>query len=186
MKKIVITLSVFFFSLVLANAQVSEDMYTVKDGAVIVEKVVPFTVSKDDASAAVKSFFLKKLKNSNEAMKNSTDDYYVVKIITSELATHSMGFWHTMGELTIDVRFKENRMKVSIACGNIINSNKEGTSRKNYNPTEAAPLSKHDSWKTGIVQNAAEQTFNKLVLWMTALIEELNTAVQNAEAENDW
>lgn len=185
MKQFSLIFALLIVSLFSVRAQVTEDMYTVKDGAIIVEKVIPFSVSKDDASAAVKSFFLTKLNDSNETMKNSSDDYYVVKILTPELASHSLGNWYTQGELTIDVRFKENRMKATVSCSNIINANRQGT-RRNYNPTIAAPLSKHDAWKTNIVQKAAEETFNNLVMYMALIVEELNTSVQNAEADDDW
>ena len=184
-----------FFSLMLIsligilqmNAQVTEDMYSVKEGKIIVEKVIPFTISKSEASAAVKSYFLTMLNDSNQTLKNSSDDYYVVKIVTPELAFHSMKMWYTRGELTIEVRFKEDRMKVSISCANIINTNIQGTNKKNYNPTEASPINpNHDAWKTNIAKKPAEETFNNLILYMVYNIEELNKVVVKAKDENDW
>mgnify|MGYP000254885430 FL=1 len=71
-------------------------MYSVKNDAVVVEKVIPFSVSKDMASAAVKSYFLTTLNDSNVTLKNSSDDYYVAKITTPKLIQYSMG-WYTMG-----------------------------------------------------------------------------------------
>lgn len=169
------------------NAQVTEDMYTVKDGKVVVEKVIPFSITKADASAAVKSYFLTMLNDSNQTLKNATDDYYVVKIITPELAFHSMKMWYTQGELTIEVRFKEDRMKVSVSCNSIINANIQGANKKYYNPIDASPINpNHDAWKTNIAKKPAEETFNKLVLLMAYHIEELNKVVQKAKDEDNW
>ena len=101
MKKFYSLLLSCILAILTMNAQVTEDMYTVKDGKVVVEKVIPFSITKADASAAVKSHFLTMLNDSNQTLKNATDDYYVVKIITPELAFHSMKMWYTQGELTI-------------------------------------------------------------------------------------
>ena len=79
-KKFCLLVSTLMLSAFYVDAQVTEDMYSVKNDAVVVEKVIPFSVSKDMASAAVKSYFLTTLNDSNVTLKNSSDDYYVAKI----------------------------------------------------------------------------------------------------------
>ncbi len=186
-KKFCLLVSTLMLSAFYVDAQVTEDMYSVKNDAVVVEKVIPFSVSKDMASSAVKSYFLTQLNDSNHTMKNSSDDYYVIKIRTPKLAKHSMGMWYTVGELTIDVRFKENRMKVSVSCSNIINSHWENTNQIDYNPVNAAPISqKHDLWGTGIKEKKSIETFNSLILYMVSIVNELDVVVQNAKEEEDW
>lgn len=186
-KKFCLLVSTLMLSAFYVDAQVTEDMYSVKNDAVIVEKVIPFSVSKDMASAAVKSYFLTTLNDSNLTLKNSSDDYYVAKITTPKLIQYSMG-WYTMGYLTIDVRFKDNRMKVSVSCNKILHSNADSSNpKKYYSPLDAAPLNpKHDAWKLNIFKKYAEETFNNLVLYMVSIVEELNVAVQNAKEEEDW
>lgn len=187
MKKFALVAITFILSAFSLKAELPEGIYVIKNGQVVVEKVIPFSISKDQASAAVNSFFVTKLNDSNQTLKNSSDDYYVAKILTPQLTHHSMGQWYTMGELTIDVRFKEDRMKVSVSCGNIINKNNQGTNSRNYSPLDAAPLAeKHDSWSTNILKKPAEETFENLVLYMAFIIEDLNNAVQNAKDEDDW
>ncbi len=186
-KKLCLLAATMMLSAFYADAQVTEDLYSVKNGAVVVEKVIPFNISKDMASAAVKSYFLTTLNDSNETLKNSSDDYYVAKIVTPQLAHHSLGNWYTQGYLTIDVRFKENRMKVSVSCSDILNTNKDFSHKVNYSPLDAAPLNpKHDAWRTNIMKKPAEETFNNLVLYMALIVEELNASVQNAKEEEDW
>ena len=168
------------------SAQETSDLYSIKNGAVVVEKIIAFDVSKEIASAAVKSYFLTTLNDSNETLKNSSDDYYVAKIMTPKLHQYSMG-WFTVGYLTIDVKFKEDRMKVSVSCNDILNSNSNGSNATHYNPIDAAPINpKHDSWKYNIMKKPAEETFKNLVLYMASIVVELNSSVQNAKAEEDW
>lgn len=188
MKKILSFLLILLpFSSLSAQDVDLESLYTIKNGQIVVEKVIPFTISMNEASAAVNSWFVTKLNDSNQTLKNSSDDYYVAKILTPELAHHSMGQWYTMGELTIDVRFKEDRMKISVSCGNIINKNTQGTNSRNYSPLDAAPVAeKHDAWKTNIVKKSAEETFKNLVMYMAYIVDQLNTAVQSASVEDDW
>lgn len=107
MKKFYSLLLSCILAILTMNAQVTEDMYTVKDGKVVVEKVIPFSITKADASAAVKSHFLTMLNDSNQTLKNATDDYYVVKIITPELAFHSMKMWYTQGLFHVPIMFLE-------------------------------------------------------------------------------
>ena len=186
-KNFCLLVSTLMLSAFHVDAQVTEDMYSVKNDAVVVEKVIPFSVSKDMASAAVKSYFLTTLNDSNVTLKNSSDDYYVVKIRTPKLAKHSMGMWYTMGELTIDVRFKADRMKVLVSCNNIINSHWENANRIDYNPINAAPISQdHDYWSTNVTEKKSVETFNNLVLYMASIVDEVNIAVQNAKEEENW
>ena len=186
MKKIALVTIAFILSAFSLKAELPEGIYVIKNGQVVVEKVIPFSISKDQASAAVNSFFVTKLNDSNQTLKNSSDDYYVAKILTPQLANLGMGAY-TMGELTIDIRFKEDRMKVSVSCDNIINKNNQGTNITNYSPLDAAPLAeKHNSWKTNLFKKQAEETFKNLVLYMALIVENLNSAVQNAKDEDDW
>lgn len=187
MKKIALVTISLILSAFSMKAEIPEGLYTIKDGYIVVEKVIPFSITKDQASAAVNSFFVTKLNDSNKSLKNSSENYYVAKIMTPHLAHHSMGAWYTMGELTIDVRLKEDRMKVSVSCGNIINKNSQGTLSRNYSPLDAAPLAeKHDAWRTNIMKKPAEETFENLVLYMASIVEDLHNAVQKAKVEDDW
>lgn len=168
-------------------AQTTADLYSIKNGAVVVENVIPFEVSKEIASAAVKSYFLTKLNDSNETLKNSSDDYYVAKIITPQLHRHSLGLWYTVGKLTIEVKFKENKMKCIISCTEIINCCTDNSDWYSYNPIEAAPIStKHNAWDTTIRKKDAIKTFDSLISYMYSLITSLNIAVLNAPEEEDW
>ncbi len=186
-KRFCLLIATLMSSVFNVEAQVTDEMYSIKNDAVVVEKIIPFDVSKDMASAAVKSYFLTTLNDSNVTLKNSSDDYYVVKIRTPKLAKHSMGYWYTMGQLTIDVKFKEDRMKVLVSCNNIINSHWENANSINYNPINAAPvIQEHDYWSTNITEKKSIETFNNLVAYMVLIVEELNTAVQNAKEEEDW
>ncbi len=168
-------------------AATSDEPYSIKDGAVVVEKVIPFSVTLSEASRAVNSWFVIHLNDSNETLKNNSDDYYVAKIRTSILKNHSMGMWHTMGELTIEVRFKEDRMKVAVSCNSIINENINGTNRLLYSPLDAAPLSeKHNATRTGILKKDAEETFNNLIIFMNGVVSDIENTVSSAKEDDDW
>ena len=167
----------------LAGAQ--ESPSTIKDGKVVVERVCPFSIPKADASAAVNSFFVTKLVDSNETLKNASEDYYVAKVVTQTIGSHSMGQWTIRGEVTIEVRFKEDRLKVSLSCGNMIN--KSATNRKDYSPIEASPIAeKHNVMKTGVTKKAADEAFQNLILYMSDVIAEIEKAVNVAKVEDDW
>ncbi len=186
-KRFCLLIATLMSSVFNVEAQVTDEMYSIKNDAVVVEKVIPFDVSKDMASAAVKSYFLTTLNDSNVTLKNSSDDYYVAKITTPKLTRHSMGNWYTQGFLTIDVKFKENRMKVSVSCSDVLNTNSDFSIQVHYSPVEASPINpKHDAWKLNILKKYADETFNNLVAYMVLIVEELNTAVQNAKEEEDW
>lgn len=168
-------------------AQVTGDAYVIKGNSIVIEKIIPFSVSKEEASAAVKSYFLTTLNDPNITLKNSSDDYYVAKITTPVLASYSMNKWYTVGYLTIDVKFKENRMKVTISCNDILNTNTDHSIYAHYSPVEAAPInSEHDAWKTLILKKQAIETFNHLVSYMSLVVDGINSSVQNAKAEEDW
>lgn len=174
---------VFPLSLV---AQVTDDMYSVKDGAVVVEKVIPFSIPQQQASDAVKRYLVTNLKDSNQTLKVADVDYFVAKILTPQLTHHVMGSWYTVGEVTIEVKFKEDRTKVSLQCNNIRNENVQGTNCMSYSPLEASPLAKHDAMKVNITKKAADDTFNNLVMYMAYIVEEINASVKNAKVEDDW
>lgn len=185
MKKLVI-LALVMMSSILSYANPADDLFVIKGNDVVVEKVIPFDVSMDIASSAVNSYFVTNLNDSNHTLKNSSDNYYVAKIQTPKLAHHSMGQWYTRGELTIEVRFKENRMKVSVSCGSIL---QESTAAKvaRYCPVQAAPLAeKHNIMTTNIPKKAAEDTFQNLIVYMTGIIDNIRTAVANSKVEEDW
>ena len=167
----------------MAGAQ--ESPYTIKDGNVVVEKVCPFSIPKADASAAVNSFFVTKLVDSNETLKNASENYYVAKVVTQPIGSHSMGQWTIRGEVTIEVKFKEDRMKVTLSCGNMIN--KSATNRKDYSPVDASPIAeKHNVMKTGVTKKAADEAFQNLILYMSDVIAEIEQSVKVAKVEDDW
>lgn len=167
----------------MAGAQ--ESPYTIKDGNVVVEKVCPFSIPKADASAAVNSFFVTKLVDSNETLKNASENYYVAKVVTQPIGSHSMGQWTIRGEVTIEVKFKEDRMKVTLSCGNMIN--KSATNRKDYSPVDASPIAeKHNVMKTGVTKKAADEAFQNLILYMSDVIAEIEKSVKVAKVEDDW
>lgn len=185
MKNLVI-LALVLMSSITSYANPTDDLYVIKGNDVVVEKVIPFEVSMDVASAAVNSYFVTNLNDSNHTLKNSSNDYYVAKIHTPKLAHHSMGQWYTRGELTIEVRFKENRMKVSVSCGSIL---QESTAAKTarYCPVQAAPLAeKHNIMETNIPKKAAEETFQNLIVYMAGVVDSIGTAVENSKVEEDW
>lgn len=185
MKNLVI-LALVLMSSIISYANPTDDLYVIKGNDVVVEKVIPFEVSMDVASAAVNSYFVTNLNDSNHTLKNSSNDYYVAKIHTPKLAHHSMGQWYTRGELTIEVRFKENRMKVSVSCGSIL---QESTAAKTarYCPVQAAPLAeKHNIMETNIPKKAAEETFQNLIVYMAGVVDSIGTAVENSKVEEDW
>lgn len=185
MKNLVI-LALVLMSSIISYANPTDDLYVIKGNDVVVEKVIPFEVSMDVASAAVNSYFVTNLNDSNHTLKNSSNDYYVAKIHTPKLAHHSMGQWYTIGELTIEVRFKENRMKVSVSCGSIL---QESTAAKTarYCPVQAAPLAeKHNIMETNIPKKAAEETFQNLIVYMAGVVDSIGTAVENSKVEEDW
>ena len=185
MKKLFMLICLFIGVCVMAATP--DDSYTIKDGHVVVEKVIPFSISMQDASSAVNSWFVTHLNDSNQTLKNSSDNYYVAKILTPHLSTYAMGMWHTMGELTIEVRFKEDRMKVSVSCGQIMNENIDKTGRSYYSLFDAAPLAdKHDQFKTNIYKKNAEETFKNLILYMNSVVNDIESAVASAKDEDDW
>ena len=185
MKNLVI-IALVLMSSILSYANTTDDLYVIQGNDVVVEKVIPFEVSMDIASAAVNSYFVTNLNDSNHTLKNSSNDYYVAKIHTPKLAHHSMGQWYTRGELTIEVRFKENRMKVSVSCSSIL---QESTAAKTarYCPVQAAPLAeKHNIMETNIPKKAAEETFQNLIVYMAGIVDSIGTAVENSKVEEDW
>lgn len=185
MKNLVI-LALVLMSSIISYANPTDDLYVIKGNDVVVEKVIPFEVSMDVASAAVNSYFVTNLNDSNHTLKNSSNDYYVAKIHSPILAYHSMRQWYTRGELTIEVRFKENRMKVSVSCGSIL---QESTAAKTarYCPVQAAPLAEqHNIWETNIPKKAAEETFQNLIVYMAGIVDSIGTAVENSKVEENW
>lgn len=178
--------AIALFMPIMVSGQITDDMYKVKDGAVVVEEVIPFTISKDMASAAVNSYFVTNLNDSNHTLKNSSNDYYVAKIISPILAYHSAGAWYTRANLTIDVRFKEDRMKVSVSCSNISQESKSGVTA-NYNIVNAAPISdNHDIWEVNIPKKAAIKSFEQAVIYMHVIVAEIKEAVQKAKQDDEW
>lgn len=183
MKRIIL----FVASLVLSNLVYAQDNsnYTIKDDAVVVEKVIPFNAPMSDAVLAVRDYFVKQLRDSNQTLKLAGDDVIIVKIVTPILASYNMSMWHTRGELTIEVKFKESRMKANITCAEIHNGN--GTTDYSYRPIDAAPLNpKHDVTKVNIFKKAAIQTFENLVDYMNTVVAELEKVVTNMKEEEDW
>lgn len=183
MKKLIVLLSVILMP-VLVKAQDNQS-YTVKDNSVVVEKVIPFEVPMSDAVLAVRDYFVKQLNDSNETLKLAGDDIIIVKIVTPVLATYNMAIWKTRGELTIEVKFKESRMKVNVSCSEILNYNDKAN--YNYCPVDAAPLNpEHSSWKTNILKKSAIETFDNLVKYMNSIVLDIEKAVANIKVEEDW
>lgn len=162
-----------------------EREYTVRDGAVVVEKVTQFEVTKEDAISALKSFWTSQLVDSNETIKLADDDQLVVKIVTPVLATHSAGFWTTRGNLTIQTRLKDGRMKTTISCNEILNAST--TNGYQQSPLDYPPINEDFStWKYGITKKAALQTIDKLVDYMHDVLSQIDNAVLNAKSEDNW
>lgn len=157
--------------------------YVIKDNHVVVENVFPFSTTKMLASAAVNSFFVTNLNDSNISLKNSSDDYYVAKFITD---VHYYTLAKVAAKITAEVRLKEDRMKITISCDNLINHYGAGH-QSEYSPLDAAPLAeKHEAWRLNIFKKDAEGAFKNLVTYMNLLMNNINSAVQNAKAEDDW
>lgn len=183
MKKLIVLLSVILMP-VLVKAQDNQS-YTVKDNSVVVEKVIPFDVPMSDAVLAVRDYFVKQLKDSNETLKLAGDDIIIVKIVTPVLATHSMGSWKTRGELTIEVKFKDSRMKANVSCSEIRNYSDKGSA--DYCPVDAAPLNpEHNIWKINVPKKTAIETFDNLVKYMNTIVLDIEKAVANIKVEEDW
>lgn len=164
-----------------------EDAYKVKDNAVIVEKVIPFDGAMSDAVLTVRDYFVKQLKDSNETLKLAGEDIIIVKVVTPVLHTYNMGTWATRGELTIEAKFKDSRMKVIVTCDDVLNYSQNGKSKQTYNPVDAAPLNPdHDIWKINITKKAATETFEKLVGYMNSVVADVENAMAKAKEDEDW
>jgi hypothetical protein len=161
------------------------NVYEVKGSAVVVEKVVPFDISKSAAAKAVRDYFVLRLYDSNQTLKLSDEDIIIVKIVTPVLTTYSMGAYRTRGNLNIEVKFKESKMKVLIECSEIENYSDVRTSR--YSPVNMPPVSSEfNAWTAGITKNAAIVTFDKLIEYMHSVIGDIEGAVSKVSDEDDW
>ncbi len=184
MKKIFVFLFLFFS--IIVNAQDNEK-YKVVGTTIIVEKVIPFSVSKETAVNRVRDFFVLSLNDSNKTVKLADDDVIIVKCLTPTLATYSMGMWSTNANLTIEVKFKENRMKITTMCSEI--NNESSKQKYTYRIVDAAPINEtHDIWKLNIRKDDAIKTFNNLVNYMNGLIFLLETEADSfvERMEEDW
>ena len=68
MKNLLI-LALVLISSIISYANPTDDLYVIKGNDVVVEKVIPFEVSMDVASAAVNSYFVTNLNDPNHTLK---------------------------------------------------------------------------------------------------------------------
>lgn len=183
MKKLVTLLFLTFISSFIFGQ--TNNSYKLNGSTVVVEKVLPFNVSVSTAVKAVRDYFVLNLNDSNKTLKLSDNDIIVVKIHTPTLATHSMGAWKTWEELTIEARFKESRMKVSVSCPEINNGSTSNTLK--YYVTSAAPLNaNHNVWEVNLPKKTAIETFENLISYMNSIVNELENVLNNVSKEEDW
>lgn len=188
MKKSIFTILFCLLLPIIAKAQFIDTTIFVKNGKVVIEKVIPLgPITPRTAQEAIRNYLLTNYK-STDVIRLLTDNEIMARVMTPILAAHSLKTWGVDAELSIDCRFKENRMKVVVACESMINKGRTTITKQYvYSPLEAAPFANpHPAKKINLMEEPALKAWNNLQYYMLRLHKELLVSILTELEEDNW
>lgn len=188
-------LAICLIASTIAHAQLDTTLFTIKNDKIVIEKVLPYTITQEQAQRQISDYLNYTMFRDNEDKFGfEREDYrfydlnhYYCKMLTGALAYHTMDTWSVRAELTIDIRIKEGRAKVVITCERLINQG--FTTRTKvyiYSPLEAAPfVKKHPAWRINLVEKASLKAADNLQLVMKIIFLQVKTSLFEQKNEDD-
>lgn len=177
MKKVILLLLLFMPCI--AHAQGFE----VKDGAVVMTKIINTELSIEEVHDVAETFFANTYGDSNRTQRVNTSTHLIYSGLFMNVASYIGGMWAIDYQHNVDIAIKEGRVRIIVSCDKAINRCTQNLNKTEYIIAHCHP---NGNVKNYVPKSASEDALSNGVTKMNELIVAFENALKNKTTEEDW
>lgn len=157
--------------------------YEVKDGAIVMTKIINTELSIEEVHDAAETFFANTYEDSNRTQRVNTSTHLIYSGLFMNVAKYLGGMWVIDYEHNVDISIKDGRVRIVVSCDKAINRATQSLTRTEYAIGYCHP---NGNGKSYAPKSASEDAMSNGVRRMSQLIDAFENALKNKTTEEDW
>lgn len=179
MKKVTLLLMLMMSSMIFSQE------YEVKNGAIVMTKVIETGMSIKESHDAAETFFATAYNNSNKTIRVNNDTHLIYSGLFMNVASHIGGLWVIDYEHMVDVSIKEGKIRIQVSCDKLIYRGTQSPQKYEFLVVDSYPVSPNAKGVRSF-KKLMDIAHPECLKRMEGIIIAFENSLSNKTEEEDW
>lgn len=171
--------------MLLFSSMMYSQKYEVKNGAIVITKIIETGMSIKESHDAAETFFATAYNNSNKTMRVNSETHLMYSGLFMNVASQMGGMWVLDYEHMVDVSFKDGRVRIQVSCDKIIYRGTKSPQKYEYLIVNTYPVDPNGK-SVGSSKKLMDSAHSECLKRMEELILSFEKSLYNKTEEEDW